>query len=150
MHSIQSSINLSSDDQPEHTPQVSVIMRIKNPPNDSALPDILNNSGNTKSGEKVRPRSCVNPSISNALLNDDCSNGSGGSSGYDQTRRWSGVQLGSKLMQAFDRLALYDDSEDYTDSLEHDQHKNSKREQHETHDEVICSNILTFTIRIFS
>lgn len=125
-------------------------MRIKNPPNDVALPDVLNNSGNTKSGDKVRPRSCMNPSINNVLLNEDGSNGSGGSSGYDQTRRWSGVQLGSKLMQAFDRLALYDDSGDYTDSLEHDQHKNSIQEHLETHDEVIFSNILTITFSIFS
>lgn len=34
-----------------------------------------------------------------------------------ENRRWSGVHLGSKLMQAFDRL-VFDDSDDYTDSLE--------------------------------
>lgn len=50
----------------------------------------------------------------------ECPNNSGDNSIFDPTRRWSGVQLGSKLIQAFDRLALYDDAEDYTDSLDSD------------------------------
>jgi hypothetical protein len=33
-------------------------------------------------------------------------------------KRWSGIQLGSKLFQAFDRLATEDTEEEYSDSLE--------------------------------
>jgi hypothetical protein len=33
-------------------------------------------------------------------------------------KRWSGIQLGSKLFQAFDRLAAEDTEEEYSDSLE--------------------------------
>lgn len=77
----------------------------------------------------------MNPTI--GMLTGDCPNNSGTSSTYDQSRRWSGVQLGSKLMQAFDRLNLYDDSEDYTDSLENE-HKRSSEKSHTEflHDEV--------------
>ncbi|XP_022127259.2 uncharacterized protein LOC111001624 isoform X5 [Pieris rapae] len=93
--------------------QASVIMRNKDPKNkEPSTPDLLNDTANIKTTiEKNRPRSCVNPS---PLGYDICPNNS---RIEENNRRWSGVQLGSKLMQAFDRLVL-DDSDDYTDSLE--------------------------------
>ncbi|KAL0881697.1 hypothetical protein ABMA27_001500 [Loxostege sticticalis] len=108
VRSMQSS-GLSSDDC-----QTSVIMRHKEPKNkEPSTPDLLNDSANVKTTlEKNRPRSCVNPS---AIGYDICPNNS--RIELETNRRWSGVQLGSKLMQAFDRL-VFDDSDDYTDSLE--------------------------------
>ncbi|XP_063827434.1 uncharacterized protein LOC135076878 isoform X5 [Ostrinia nubilalis] len=108
VRSMQSS-GLSSDDC-----QTSVIMRHKEPKNkEPSTPDLLNDSANVKTTlEKTRPRSCVNPS---AIGYDMCPNNS--RIEMETNRRWSGVQLGSKLMQAFDRL-VFDDSDDYTDSLE--------------------------------
>ncbi|XP_060802339.1 uncharacterized protein LOC106137672 isoform X2 [Amyelois transitella] len=108
VRSMQSS-GLSSDDC-----QTSVIMRHKEPKTkEPSTPDLLNDSANVKTTlEKNRPRSCVNPS---ALGYDICPNNS--RIELENNRRWSGVQLGSKLMQAFDRL-VFDDSDDYTDSLE--------------------------------
>ncbi|XP_048477575.1 uncharacterized protein LOC105383856 isoform X2 [Plutella xylostella] len=95
--------------------QTSVIMRHKEQPKNKepSTPDLLNDSGNVKAvvEGKSRPRSCVNPS---AVSYDVCPNNSRIEL---ENRRWSGVQLGSKLMQAFDRLQ-FDDSDDYTDSLE--------------------------------
>ncbi|XP_038217436.1 uncharacterized protein LOC119836219 isoform X3 [Zerene cesonia] len=89
--------------------QASVIMRNKEP----STPDLLNDTANLKTTiEKNRPRSCVNPT---PLGYDLCPNNS--RIELENNRRWSGVQLGSKLMQAFDRL-VFDDSDDYTDSLE--------------------------------
>ncbi|XP_053606032.1 uncharacterized protein LOC128672725 isoform X3 [Plodia interpunctella] len=108
VRSMQSS-GLSSDDC-----QNSVIMRHKEPKNkEPSTPDLLNDSANVKTTvEKNRPRSCVNPST---IGYDMCPNNS--RIELETNRRWSGVQLGSKLMQAFDRL-VFDDSDDYTDSLE--------------------------------
>ncbi|XP_073952377.1 uncharacterized protein isoform X1 [Choristoneura fumiferana] len=89
-------------------------MRQKEPKNkEPSTPDLLNDSANVKTTvEKNRPRSCVNPS---PIGYDLCPNNS--RIELENNRRWSGVQLGSKLMQAFDRL-VFDDSDDYTDSLE--------------------------------
>lgn len=103
------SSGLSSDDC-----QTSVIMRHKEPKNrEPSTPDLLNDSANVKTTvEKNRPRSCVNPTT---IGYDICPNNS--RIELETNRRWSGVHLGSKLMQAFDRLVL-DDSDDYTDSLE--------------------------------
>ncbi|CAH2981803.1 unnamed protein product [Chilo suppressalis] len=108
VRSMQSS-GLSSDDY-----QTSVIMRHKEPKiKEPSTPDLLNDSANVKTTvEKNRPRSCVNPS---PVGYDLCPNNS--RIEIENNRRWSGVQLGSKLMQAFDRL-VFDDSDDYTDSLE--------------------------------
>ncbi|KOB74641.1 Iporin, partial [Operophtera brumata] len=107
VRSMQSS-GLSSDDQ------TSVIMRHKEPKNkEPSTPDLLNDSANVKTTiEKNRPRSCMNPTA--GLGYDLCPNNSRIEL---ENRRWSGVHLGSKLIQAFDRL-VFDDSDDYTDSLE--------------------------------
>lgn len=95
-------------------------MRQKEPKNkEPSTPDLLNDSANVKTTiEKNRPRSCVNPS---AIGYDLCPNNS--RIELENNRRWSGVQLGSKLMQAFDRL-VFDDSDDYTDSLENNKPSN--------------------------
>ncbi|XP_045535353.1 uncharacterized protein LOC106718534 isoform X4 [Papilio machaon] len=108
VRSMQSS-GLSSDDC-----LTSVIMRHKEPKNkEPSTPDLLDDSANVKTTiERHRPRSCVNPS---PVGHDVCPNNS--RIELEANRRWSGVQLGSKLMQAFDRL-VFDDSDDYTDSLE--------------------------------
>lgn len=109
------SSGISSDDC-----QTSVIMRQKEPKNkEPSTPDLLNDSANVKTTiEKNRPRSCVNPT---AIGYDLCPNNS--RIELENNRRWSGVQLGSKLMQAFDRL-VFDDSDDYTDSLENNKPSN--------------------------
>ncbi|XP_045496754.1 uncharacterized protein LOC123695089 isoform X3 [Colias croceus] len=102
--------------------QASVIMRNKEP----STPDLLNDTANLKTTiEKNRPRSCVNPT---PLGYDMCPNNS--RIDLENNRRWSGVQLGSKLMQAFDRL-VFDDSDDYTDSLENNK-PSSKTAANET------------------
>lgn len=103
------SSGLSSDDC-----LTSVIMRHKEPKNrEPSTPDLLDDSANVRTAiEKNRPRSCVNPTTGGY---DVCPNNS--RIELENNRRWSGVQLGSKLMQAFDRL-VFDDSDDYTDSLE--------------------------------
>ncbi|GBP26061.1 Iporin [Eumeta japonica] len=104
------SSGLSSDDC-----QTSVIMRHKDQPRNKepSTPDLLNDSANNRTTlDKHRPRSCVNPM---ALAHDLCPSNS--RIDLEQNRRWSGVQLGSKLMQAFDRL-VFDESDDYSDSLE--------------------------------
>ncbi|XP_050349301.1 uncharacterized protein LOC126772776 isoform X4 [Nymphalis io] len=108
VRSMQSSA-ISSDDC-----QTSVIMRHKEPKNkEPSTPDLLNDSANVKTTvEKNRPRSCVNPTT---IGYDICPSNS--RIDLENNRRWSGVHLGSKLMQAFDRL-VFDDSDDYTDSLE--------------------------------
>ncbi|XP_050665210.1 uncharacterized protein LOC126965602 isoform X3 [Leptidea sinapis] len=107
VRSMQSS-GLSDD------PQTSVVMRHREPKNkEPSTPDLLNETANAKTAvEKSRPRSCVNPS---PVGYDLCPNNS--RIELENNRRWSGVQLGSKLMQAFDRL-VFDDSDDYSDSLE--------------------------------
>lgn len=89
-------------------------MRHKEPKNkEPSTPDLLNDSANVKTTiEKNRPRSCMNPTA--GLGYDLCPNNSRIEL---ENRRWSGVHLGSKLIQAFDRL-VFDDSDDYTDSLE--------------------------------
>ncbi|XP_046436485.1 uncharacterized protein LOC124188126 isoform X3 [Neodiprion fabricii] len=69
---------------------------------------------NIVSPVKVRPRSCVDYAkggnmqgiLHEANLNNTIK------------KRWSNLPSGSKLIQAFDKLTL-EDSEDYTDSLEH-------------------------------
>lgn len=77
-----------------------------------STPDLLNDTAQGKTVvDKNRPRSCVNPT---PIGYDICPNNSRIEL---DTRRWSGVHLGSKLMQAFDRL-VFDESDDYTDSLE--------------------------------
>ncbi|CAH2040550.1 unnamed protein product, partial [Iphiclides podalirius] len=108
VRSMQSS-GLSSDDC-----LTSVIMRHKEPKNrEPSTPDLLNESANVRTAvERSRPRSCVNPTT---IGYDMCPNNS--RIEMENNRRWSGVQLGSKLMQAFDRL-VFDDSDEYTDSLE--------------------------------
>ncbi|XP_063893871.1 uncharacterized protein LOC110379604 isoform X2 [Helicoverpa armigera] len=116
VRSMQSS-GLSSDDC-----QTSVIMRHKEPKNkEPSTPDLLNDSANVKTTvEKNRPRSCVNPTT---IGYDICPNNS--RIEIETNRRWSGVHLGSKLMQAFDRL-VFDDSDDYTDSLENNKPPSAK------------------------
>ncbi|CAH0673988.1 unnamed protein product [Spodoptera exigua] len=121
VRSMQSS-GLSSDDC-----QTSVIMRHKEPKNkEPSTPDLLNDSANVKTTvEKNRPRSCVNPTL---IGYDICPNNS--RIEIESNRRWSGVHLGSKLMQAFDRL-VFDDSDDYTDSLENNKPPTAKPSSNE-------------------
>lgn len=116
------SSGLSSDDC-----QTSVIMRHKEPKNkEPSTPDLLNDSANVKTTvEKNRPRSCVNPTT---IGYDICPNNS--RIEIESNRRWSGVHLGSKLMQAFDRL-VFDDSDDYTDSLENNKPPTAKPSSNE-------------------
>ncbi|XP_063216651.1 uncharacterized protein LOC134527681 isoform X2 [Bacillus rossius redtenbacheri] len=64
------------------------------------LPDLL--------GERPRPRSGVD-SGGFSLVSDLAST---------VRKRWSGIQLGSKLFQAFDRLTAEDGDDEYPDSLE--------------------------------
>ncbi|XP_041989173.1 uncharacterized protein LOC121740516 isoform X3 [Aricia agestis] len=105
VRSVQSSVSVEDC-------QTSVIMRHKEPKKEPSTPDLLNDTAQVKTVvDKNRPRSCVNPA---PVGYDICPNNSRIEL---DTRRWSGVHLGSKLMQAFDRLVL-DDSDDYTDSLE--------------------------------
>lgn len=81
------------------------------------LPDLLDSSSCTHkqwTGEdKPRPRSCVDNTVQGtggfSLVTDIAST---------VKKRWSGIQLGSKLFQAFDRLAAEDTEEEYSDSLE--------------------------------
>lgn len=105
-------------------------MRHKEPKNkEPSTPDLLNDSANVKTTiEKTRPRSCVNPT---GMGYDLCPNNS--RIDLENNRRWSGVQLGSKLMQAFDRL-VFDDSDDYTDSLEN----NKPSTKHGNEAKVTC------------
>lgn len=116
------SSGLSSDDC-----QTSVIMRHKEPKHkEPSTPDLLNDSANVKTTvEKNRPRSCVNPTT---IGYDICPNNS--RIEIENNRRWSGVHLGSKLMQAFDRL-VFDDSDDYTDSLENNKPPSAKPSSNE-------------------
>ncbi|PSN43503.1 hypothetical protein C0J52_13412 [Blattella germanica] len=84
--------------------------------NSPPLPDLLDSSCNSKQWngeEKVRPRSCI----------DQTGQGAGGFSlvtdiASTVKKRWSGIHLGSKLFQAFDRLGMEDTEEEYSDSLE--------------------------------
>lgn len=116
------SSGLSSDDC-----QTSVIMRHKEPKHkEPSTPDLLNDSANVRTTvEKNRPRSCVNPTT---IGYDVCPNNS--RIEIENNRRWSGVHLGSKLMQAFDRL-VFDDSDDYTDSLENNKPPSAKPSSNE-------------------
>lgn len=78
---------------------------------DPPLPDLLNSSAYTKPycrGERERPRSCIDPSKASFKLGEDITNIS--------KKRWSGIALNSKLIQAYNRLE--DTDEEYTDSLE--------------------------------
>ncbi|XP_034234685.1 uncharacterized protein LOC117641457 isoform X5 [Thrips palmi] len=83
---------------------------------DNPLPDLLELSSNStllsvptkrnsRSRQLRRPRSCIDPS---GDLLDPSTN---------LRKRWSGVQLGSKLSQALDRLLAEDTEEDFSDSL---------------------------------
>ncbi|KAK7872760.1 hypothetical protein R5R35_011887 [Gryllus longicercus] len=87
------------------------------------LPDLLaagGGGGRWAAGERprARPRSCTNPSSAGPAAGA----GAGFSLVTDLAstvrKRWSGIHLGSKLFQAFDRLAAEDSDEEYTDSLE--------------------------------
>lgn len=124
------SSGLSSDDQ------TSVIMRHKEPKNkEPSTPDLLNNSANVKTTiEKNRPRSCMNPTA--GLGYDICPNNSRIEL---ENRRWSGVHLGSKLIQAFDRL-VFDDSDDYTDSLENKPTAKTTGNDAKVTSRVLCGN----------
>lgn len=81
------------------------------------LPDLLDSSScphKPWTGEdKPRPRSCVDNTVQGgggfSLVTDIAST---------VKKRWSGIQLSSKLFQAFDRLAAEDTEEEYSDSLE--------------------------------
>ncbi|PNF18760.1 hypothetical protein B7P43_G03348 [Cryptotermes secundus] len=85
--------------------------------NSPPLPDLLDSFSSTHkqwTGEdKPRPRSCVDNTVQGtggfSLVTDIAST---------VKKRWSGIQLGSKLFQAFDRLAAEDTEEEYSDSLE--------------------------------
>lgn len=118
--------------------QTSVIMRHKEQPRNKepSTPDLLNDSGKVRTNvDKHRPRSCVNPTGVNY---DMCPHNS--RIEMEKNRRWSGVQLGSKLMQAFDRL-VFDESDDYTDSLENNKTaaKSSGNEVKVTPQAVVCN-----------
>lgn len=87
----------------------------------SAMPDLLNSSSSRSrktgsSGEKERPRSCIE---SGGVLNKP--NFKLGDVTSVAKKRWSGISLNSKLYLVYDRLAKEDD-EEYTDSLENTKH----------------------------
>lgn len=107
VRSIQSSM---SCDESEDISVATMIKRYSpcNDSTDPSLPDLLNSSANTKTQvreEKQRPRSCIDP---NLTMNDVAAT---------VKKRWSGIHMGSKFVQAFDRLAT-DTEDEYTDSLE--------------------------------
>ncbi|KAJ1520827.1 hypothetical protein ONE63_003918 [Megalurothrips usitatus] len=79
---------------------------------DGPLPDLLELSASStllkrhsRSRQLRRPRSCVDAALD---FSDSSSS---------LRKRWSGVQLGSKLSQALDRLLAEDAEEDFSDSL---------------------------------
>ena len=119
VRSIQNSITQSGDEEAHGTwhhrkPQTEEPVQ---PPADSPpLPDLLDSSSNNKQWngeEKVRPRSCIDHTVQGtggfSLVTDIAST---------VKKRWSGIHLGSKLFQAFDRLGTEDTEEEYSDSLE--------------------------------
>lgn len=134
VRSIQNSLSQSGDEESQggwhHRRPLSTDMlpRAEEPahhPNCTAgssdsppLPDLIDSSSCAHkpwTGEdKPRPRSCVDNTVQ------------GGGGGFSLVtdiastvkKRWSGIQLGSKLFQAFDRLAAEDTEEEYSDSLE--------------------------------
>ncbi|XP_069675487.1 uncharacterized protein [Periplaneta americana] len=132
VRSIQNSLSQSADEENQggwyhrRAPSTEMLPRPEEPthhPNCTAassdsppLPDLLDSSCTHKTwaGEdKPRPRSCV----------DNAGPGTGGFSlvtdiASTVKKRWSGIQLGSKLFQAFDRLGAEDTEEEYSDSLE--------------------------------
>ncbi|KAF4518860.1 hypothetical protein B566_EDAN006711 [Ephemera danica] len=63
---------------------------------------------------KQRPRSCIDAQQSSFSLTDIAST---------MKKRWSGIQLGSKLFQAFDKLTTEETDEEYTDSLDQPRRK---------------------------
>lgn len=68
---------------------------------------------------KERPRSCVAANVTPSMTTVSSSlGGSLADLASTVKKRWSGIHLGSKLFQAFDRLAAEDSDEEYTDSLE--------------------------------
>lgn len=124
VRSVQSNMSQSYDDTEELS--VATMVRKGSPieidnSSDPSLPDLLNSSAHTKTqvkDERLRPRSCVDP---NFKLVDDAAG--------TLKKRWSGIHLGSKFVQAFDRLAD-DTEEEYTDSLEHTASNMHLRQQH--------------------
>lgn len=73
--------------------------------------------------DRPRPRSCVDANASGFSLTDIAST---------MKKRWSGIQLGSKLFQAFDKLLVEDiasGEEEYTDSLENPKMPNRKHDR---------------------
>ncbi|KAJ9580660.1 hypothetical protein L9F63_024161 [Diploptera punctata] len=132
VRSIQNSITQSADEETHSAwhhrkPQADAILpRAEEPihhPNCSAgtadsppLPDLLDSSCTNKQWtgeEKTRPRSCIDHTVQGtggfSLVTDIAST---------VKKRWSGIHLGSKLFQAFDRLGNEDTEEEYSDSLE--------------------------------
>ncbi|XP_048513456.1 uncharacterized protein LOC105688579 isoform X2 [Athalia rosae] len=78
---------------------------------------------NPTSPTKARPRSCV------GYVHDDCQAILHRADLNNAVKkRWSNLPAGSKLFQAFDKLAS-EDSEDYTDSLEHSPMKRTVAQQ---------------------
>lgn len=132
VRSIQNSLNQSGDDENQggwHNRKpvsTEVLPRAEEPTHHSnctaasshspPLPDLLDSSSCAHkpcvAEDKPRPRSCVDNTVQGAgfsLVTDIAST---------VKKRWSGIQLGSKLFQAFDRLAAEDTEEEYSDSLE--------------------------------
>lgn len=120
VRSVQSNMSQSCDDTDDIS--VATMIRKSSPEHssdtsDPSLPDLLNSSAHTKTqirDDKQRPRSCIDPNLT--LMHP-------GFKVVDEVsgtlkKRWSGIHMGSKFIQAFDRLAD-DTEEEYTDSLEH-------------------------------
>ena len=108
----QADAMLPRPEEPIHHPNCSSGVAADSSP----LPDLLDSSPNNKhwnGEEKTRPRSCIDHTV----------HGTGGFSlvtdiASTVKKRWSGIHLGSKLFQAFDRLGTEDTEEEYSDSLE--------------------------------
>lgn len=142
VRSIQSSMSCDESDDISTATMVR-----RHSPIDSAdptLPDLLNSSAYTKTQvreERQRPRSCIDPNITLSQvpgfkLVDDAAG--------TIKKRWSGIHLGSKFVQAFDRLAM-DTEEEYTDSLENT--VNRKRLENEDKEVIFCDYY--YLIRFF-
>ncbi|GLV31098.1 uncharacterized protein CBL_12172 [Carabus blaptoides fortunei] len=121
---LRSNMSQSCDD----TEDLSVATMIHRCPSDESsdpsLPDLLNSSAHGKvqlREERQRPRSCVDPNIGLTGGFKLCDDVTG-----TVKKRWSGIHMGSKFGQAFDRLAD-DTEEEYTDSLEHTAHNVQRR-----------------------
>lgn len=129
VRSVQSNMSQSCDDTEDAS--VATMIRRCSPTersdettSDPSLPDLLNSSAHTKPQlreERQRPRSCVDPNIGLTAGFKLCDDVTG-----TVKKRWSGIHMGSKFGQAFDRLAD-DTEEEYTDSLEHTAHNVQRR-----------------------